>query len=368
MKKYIDKKLFYILIGYVIAYNVVYVLRNVLLKLSEVAIYNNASWKRIILDPVIGNSIVIPPIVIIILIITKMMINKNYKWKYIIGIHFFFSFIYTFILYIFSYTYRAVVDKRGWDIFDTKDFFIELITYSNLHFLGYVGFVSIIYSYFYIEKTAKTELRRTQLSEQLLQVKMEALKSQLNPHFLFNTLNSISALIKEDQKKAQDMIAYLGDLLREVLILKDVNLIPLHKEISILNKYIDIMKIRFSDHLTIDILIEDGIKEVLVPNMIIQPIIENSFKHGYSYDTTDLKVKLQITKKEEELIINITNNGEALDHHQSSQGLGIKNIKERLLTLYNNNYDFVFRSSQNDVGVETIIKIPIENTEQLITS
>lgn len=360
MKKYLDVKLLIILLFYVFAYHVVYLSKGIILKLYEVGVYSKVTWKRIIIDPFIEDTIVVLPIVIMILMVTKMMIEKNYPWKYIILIHFFFSFLYTIILYLFSFSFRIITNKMPKEAIGVKDFFIEMVSYSNLHFLGYVGFVSIIYSYYYIEKNAKTELRRARLSEQLLQVKMEALKSQLNPHFLFNTLNSISALIREDQKKAQNMIAYLGDLLREVLVLKDIHLITVDKEISILNKYLKIMKIRFSDHLNIDLQIEKDTEEALVPNMIIQPVIENSIKHGYSYDTTNLKVMLHISRKRDKLVIHIKNNGEPLINIQSNQGLGIKNIKDRLHTLYDYNYDFIFRSCQDTRGVETIITIPFK--------
>ncbi len=359
MKKYLDKKLFFILIGYMLAYHVVFIFKLVLLKLKGISKLENVSWKEITLDVLIGNLIIVPPIIIIILVITKMMINKNYKWKYIIVAHFFFSLLFGFLIYLFGNIYLTITGDAVFDVFDAEGI-INIIYDSNLHFLGYVGFVSIIYSYYYIDRSTKMELQKAQLSKQLTNIKMEALKSQLNPHFLFNTLNSISALIGEDQKKAQDMIANLGDLLREILILKDNNLIPLHKEILILKKYIDIMMVRFSDHLNFDIKIEENINDVLVPAMLIQPIIENSLKHGYSYDTTDLKVKLYIYRKDKRLVIHIENNGKPLEKSKINHGIGIRNIKERLSTLYNHSFEFSFGNNSNKKGVVTIIKIPIQ--------
>ncbi|MBQ4802293.1 histidine kinase [Aquimarina sp. MMG015] len=358
MRKLIDKKLFLILMGYVSGYKTVTILQEFFLNYLEDRAIENTEWFRIIIQQIIPTTIIITPIVFIILIVTKIMINRNYKWVYIIPIHFVLSWIYGLLVTLSGVIYLIITEDSTISL-SKSEIISELVHSSGRDFLGYVGFVSIIYSYYYINRTSKMEVQKAQLSEQLINVKMEALKSQLNPHFLFNTLNSISALIIEDQKKAQDMIVFLGDLLREVLIIKNENLIPLHQEISLLNKYIDIMRIRFSDHLTMDIQIEEDIEDTLIPSMIIQPIIENSFKHGYSYTVENLNVKLSISKKNNKLLINITNNGEIIKDVESS-GMGIKNIKDRLFTLYNKNFDFTFRNLKNNNGVETIMRIPIE--------
>ncbi|MBW1297647.1 sensor histidine kinase [Aquimarina litoralis] len=358
MGKLIDKKLFLILMGYVSAYKTVTILQELTLNYLENKVHKNIEWFSIIIQQLIPTAVTITPIVFIILVVTKIMINRNYKWLYIIIIHFTLSWVYGLLVTLSGVVYLTITEG-GTIAFSKSEIISQLVYSSSRDFLGYVGFVSIIYSYYYINRTIKIEIQKAQLSEQLINIKMEALKSQLNPHFLFNTLNSISALIIEDQKKAQDMIAYLGDLLREVLIIKNENLIPIHQEISILNKYLDIMRIRFSDHLNIDIEIQEDIEKVLIPSMIIQPIIENSFKHGYSYNVENLKIKLSISKEDDKLLINITNNGEIIACTTSS-GMGIKNIKDRLHTLYNKNFDFIFRNLKNNNGVETIMKIPLE--------
>ncbi|WP_282085841.1 sensor histidine kinase [Aquimarina algiphila] len=358
MKNYIDKKLFFILMGYVIAYKIVIILRVILFWFYEEKSFKNIELLTIIIRELTGAIFIVAPIVCLILFLTKIMIGYNYKWSYIIIIHFMMSWIYGFFISLFGEIYIAI-SKADITSFSGDKIIYNLIYFSSRDFLGYVGFVSIIYSYYYINRSTKMELQKAYLSQQLLTMKMEALKSQLNPHFLFNTLNSISALIKEDQKKAQDMIMYLGDLLRELLILKDENLITVDKELTILNKYLDIMKIRFSDHLSIDISIEKEIENVLIPTMIIQPIIENSLKHGYSYDVTNLKVQLNISKRENSLRLHIVNNGKALDSQKPSNGMGLKNIKDRLQTLYDANFDFILSSIPNNKGVETIITLPI---------
>lgn len=360
MKKYLDKKLFFILLGYVAAYKTVNILQAMFLKLKGIEGWEKISWSQITWGQLMGTFITIPPIVIIILVITKMMIDQKYSWKYIIGFHFLFSWIYGFLVNFTGELYLLYFEEgHQLELFNKKGI-LNLINTSGRDFLGYVGFVSIIYSYYYIDKSTKMEIQKTKLSQQLLERRMEALKSQLNPHFLFNTLNSVSALTIENPKKAQDMIVNLGDLLREVLLLKDTNLVPVYKEIIVLNKYIDIMMIRFSDHLNIEVKIDEECKNKLIPVMLIQPIIENSLKHGYSYDITELIVELRINLEDNKLVIEIENNGKSMDYKELHQGVGIINIKERLSTLYPDEFEFNIHTSDNKKGVITIIKIPIQ--------
>jgi len=362
MKKYIDRKLYLILLGYVLAYHVIYVSRRVILKLMGNQGYEDISWMATILEPVFSNFIIVPPIIVLILIVTKAMINKKYAWKYIIGAHFIFSIVYVGLLYIFSAIYINLFKETSIEIFSEQGLVLMLYG-SNLNFLGYVGFVSIIYSYYYIDKTSKAELQKARLSEQILNIKMEALKSQLNPHFLFNTLNSISSLIKLNSDKAQEMISNLGDLFREILLLKHENRIALHQELRILKKYIEIMEVRFSDHLLVNIAVDPQLNDVLIPSMIIQPIIENSFNHGYSYEHTELEVNLNIYEEDQKLVVKVENNGALINAENKTAGIGIRNIKERLKTIYEDDFEFSFSNLNNKNGVVTYLKIPLQTND-----
>ncbi|TYA59299.1 sensor histidine kinase [Formosa maritima] len=361
MKKYIDKKLFYILLGYVLLYHIYFISKGIILKLNHIGVYHKLSWKEIVIDPIITNLLIIPPIIVLIIRVTKLMFDRHYKWKYVVLMHFIFSLLYIITMYILLYIYQILTLKRSLDSINIKDFLIEAFANSNLHFLGYVGFISIIYCYYYINKIIKIELQKIQLTQQLTNAKLEMLKAQLDPHFLFNTLHSISSLIKIDPNKAQNMISYLGDLLREIIVVKHEDTIPLERELVIVNKYIDIMLIRFSDHLSIKIKIDDDVKKALIPSLMIQPIIENSIKHGYSSNNTDLEIIINVFKKKKYLIINIENNGKPLDKNKKlNKGIGIKNSIERLKTLYNDNYDYKLKSLKSNKGVITTIKIPLQ--------
>ena len=362
MRKAIDRRLFIILLGYMGGYHIVYIGRRVILKAIERIEYADVSWWETIFQPILTNFLTVPPLIVLILIITKIMIDKDLKWSYIFLIHFVLSFVYSFALTALYYVYRYLVYGNSIIEKGFEEYLVITMFGSNLNYLGYVGFVTIIYSYYYIQKTSQAKIQEAQLSEQLQQVKMQVMKSQLNPHFLFNTLNSVSSLIIEDTIKAQQMIGDLGDLLREVLLVKDKNMIKVSKEMIILNKYIDIMQTRFSDHLRVEKVITKEVEDFLIPSMLLQPILENSFKHGYSYDVTSLKVFLSIYKRGKWLIIDIQNDGAPISSNSSFSGLGIQNIQARLAALYRDNFYFSFSNLKDGNGVATKIKIPLNFT------
>ena len=361
MRKIIDKKLFYILFGYAFAYLVYTSLRGAVLKLMDVGNYSDAIWSELLFDHIIANIFIMPPTILLIIFMTKYFLDRDYNWKALIVIHFILSILYIVVIYFFYYSYEVVTGGMELESITTESFINAVIYNSNLHFLGYIGFVAIIYSYYYINKNAKIELQKTQLAEQFANVKLEMLKAQLNPHFLFNTLHSISSLVKEDPDKAQSMLVSLGDLLREIIFIKHEEKIPLEKEMEILKKYLDIMLIRFSDHLTVNIEIEHDIEKALVPSLLTQPIIENSIKYGYSANHTHLKINMRAQLQHQKLVITIENDGESLVKDKNlTFGTGLKNITERLKTLYDGQYKFNFHSKTGDQGVETIIELPYE--------
>lgn len=358
MRNRIDKKLFAILLGYVAAYQLVYLSRRVILKFMGEPGYVDNDWLSIIFGPILCSFIIIPPIILLILFFTKKMIELNLNWASSLGMHFIFSIVYAFLVIYLNTIYNYFVYGDPLELF-SKVAIVNILYGSTLNFLAYGGFVSIIYSYYYFQRTAAHETQKVLLAKQLQTMKMEVLKSQLNPHFLFNTLNTISSLIKEDAHKAQHLIGNLGDLLREVLLVKEENMIPVSKEMIILKKYIEIMQIRFSDHLFVECVITTKAKDVLIPSMLLQPLVENSFEHGFSYDHTNLRVKISISTTEKWLIVQIQNNGASISLNGNDLGLGIRNVQERLETLYGDNFEFSLSNLNDQDGVISEIKIPL---------
>lgn len=263
-----------------------------------------------------------------------------------------------FILYFLSSIIYLITGQISSAEVDFESHFAGIISVLDLNFLVYFSMISIVYSYYYFQRIQESELERAILTSQLTNAKLNILKYQLHPHFLFNTLNSISSLIQTDAKLAQDTIADFGGLLRDLLDLKDTSLITLKEELNISKRYLDIMTLRFSDHLAVAVNIEKDIEQVMVPSLILLPIIENCIKHGYSFDNTSLKIEISVTTKKDKIIFSIKNNGATLESNSKRKGQGLQNTIDRLDLLYKSNYKYTFTKQKNNIGVVTTIIIP----------
>jgi len=231
----------------------------------------------------------------------------------------------------------------------------------DLNFLIYFAMTAIIYSYYYFDSVKKALVKQEVLENQLLNSKIRMLLTQLQPHFLFNTINTIFTLIDEEPNKAKNTLVDLSDLLRDVLK-KDQNEVTLDEEITFTNKYIRLLKTRFSDHLEFRCNIEESTQDIFVPSMILQPIIENAIEHGYSKNHSKLKIELNIYKMEEFLKIEVKNNGKRLNqnfHEFIKNGVGISNIQSRLTQMYNGKGNLQIRNLEDYSGVIAIITIPV---------
>jgi len=292
--------------------------------------------------------------------VTKKMIVKKTKIKYIVIVHFFLSLSLGFFIYLISVLYFVFIGKFTVSQIDISLHIDGIINTMDVNFLLYFIMVSIMYSYYFIIENKKNEIENSLIKSQLANAKLNLLKSNLQPHFLFNTLNSISSLVDSNKKQAQNTIADLGNLLRELLDTGNKNMITLEQELNLLVKYINIIEVRFSDHFTFSSDIDDHILSAAFPSFLLQPIIENSIKHGYDYNTTDLEVHLSIEKEDDRILISISNNGKILekDFKLTEKNIGIKNTLERLKTIYNNDFQYYIKNKKDESGIITHISIP----------
>lgn len=358
MKKYIDTKLLKILILFYTAVSIVSFVKTAYLKVNGYG-YEYTSWKEVFLETILLDWVIVLLFMSIIAFTTKIMIYKKVKWKYIISIHLFLSLFIGVAIYFLSSIIYLISGQINFSEINIENHFAGIMSVIDLNFLIYFSMISIVYSFYYLKKTQQVELEKSQLTNQLTNAKLNVLKYKLHPHFLFNTLNSISSLIETNTKLAQDTVADFGDLLRNLLELKDTALIPLHEEISISKRYLDIMSLRFSDHLTVTINIDKNIDSILVPSLILLPILENSIKHGYSYNKTSLKIELSIILKRNKVQITIENNGEHLKTKKTIYGNGLQNTIDRLRALFKNNYTYSMKNLKDKKGVITTIIIPL---------
>ena len=360
--KYIDVKLILLLAAFYTLFNLVYLGKMVYMR-AFVSRETVESWHDIIIHNLLIDWIIVVVYMSLIAISTKRLLNKSYSWIKIFLLHTLFSILIGFVIRFFFDLYGILLGLMTFADYSLKASIDRMIFVIDLNFLIYFAMIFIIYTYYYLKQVKETEKQKTLLESQLNNTRMKMLSSQLQPHFLFNTLNSISVLVEIDAKKAQDTIADLSDLLREILYSSENYKVTLRKELRMLDYYLNILTLRFSDHLIIEKNIDESLLDHLVPSLLLQPIIENSVKHGYSYHNIHLKIIINIFKSRGYLVLSVYNNGKSLTEKQEAlleKGVGISNTRDHLLTLYGKRASFKIRNKE--AGVETIIKIPFSKT------
>jgi two-component system, LytTR family, sensor kinase len=217
--------------------------------------------------------------------------------------------------------------------------------------------------------SARLRARREQaiqLTSQLAEARIDALRRQLDPHFLFNTLNAIASLVERDPRGVRRMIARLGDLLRHSFEGGDAPEVPLRRELALLGLYVDIVRVRFQDRLTVDITVDDSVLDALVPTLILQPLVENSVKHGVEKRTDGGHIVVEGSRDGDTLVLRVRDDGGAFAadtlNAPSGRGVGVRNTRARLQQLYGNAQRFSL-AREGDHGVVAEIRLPFHLSE-----
>jgi len=214
----------------------------------------------------------------------------------------------------------------------------------------------------YYRRYTAGERRAAQLQTQLAEAQLQALKMQLQPHFLFNTLHSISALVYKDVEAADKMIARLGDFLRLTLENSGTQEVTLQQELEFLKCYLEIERIRFQDRLTTTLNIDPQALDTQVPNLILQPIVENAIRHGIAPRATPGQIDILAERKNGTLRIRIKDNGPGLNLNRSlesrfKEGVGLANTRARLEQLYGAAHRFELANDPRG-GLVVTLEIP----------
>ncbi len=194
------------------------------------------------------------------------------------------------------------------------------------------------------------------------QAELSALQSQLHPHFFFNTLNALSALIYRSPKEADRMITQLGDLFRILLKKDKAQKIPLHEELEFLEAYLKIHQTLMGDRLLIQWKIDPETRDLMVPNLILQPLVENSIRHGLSPLEEGGILEIGAARQNGHLHLEVTDNGvgiESANKADPDSGIGVKNTRARLMNLYGDEYEFQLEKKPGG-GSSVLIKIPAQ--------
>lgn len=198
----------------------------------------------------------------------------------------------------------------------------------------------------------------------LSQAQLLALKTQLQPHFLFNTLNALSELVYKDAAKADKSIANLSELLRLSLKTKQEQEVSLDEELNFLKIYLEIQKTLLQDRLTVEWEIEKETLKALVPNMILQPLVENSIRHGIATKRGGGTLKIISTRSKKWLILRVEDNGLGLNKAKTNgEGIGLSNIKTRLKHLYGEEQSFSLQEQTDGNGIVVTLKFPFIESE-----
>jgi len=249
-------------------------------------------------------------------------------------------------------------------------FFAHVLSRTFMDIQRYWYVLLITQAIAFYGKYQERELFSSQLEAQLARAQLEVLKIQLEPHFLFNTLNSIAALARYDGEAAEHMTLQLADLLRMSLDGVGVQEVPLQQELMFLQKYIDIQQTRFRDRLQVEIDIDPGTMDTLVPNLILQPLVENAIRHGIGPRRSPGLIRIATWRDHDDVWMEIRDNGTGLTSGRGGmppEGVGLRNTRGRLQQLYNEDHAMVLEDAPGG-GCTVKIRVPYRTSNEEVTN
>ena len=178
------------------------------------------------------------------------------------------------------------------------------------------------------------ELNEERLTRTKMEAELQALQAKINPHFLFNTLNSIASLISENPKAAESTVEKLSELFRYTLKSAEKNTVSVAEELEIVRTYLEIEKVRFGDRLQYEITCDESVREFMIPALIIQPLVENSIKHGIASEVHGGRILVQVSKADGNCLISVIDSGKGIDGARNVNGFGLRSVEERLQLRY----------------------------------
>lgn len=271
---------------------------------------------------------------------------------------------------VIALTRTGIMVVLGWFLpwLRPLPFALRFWSASSQNFLFYALLLGIAHLTLYYRRYREREQAAEQLVRGLTEARLQALKMQLQPHFLFNTLNAISALIPPDARPARRMVARLGDLLRTALEHEDTQEITLREELAFLEPYLEIEQARLGERLTMVMTIAPEALDARVPHLILQPLVENAVRHGIASRIEPGTVEIRAAPRPDGRVLDleIRDDGRALHSHTDTgarRGVGLTNIRSRLEQLYGNEHRFTLEK-RIDGGATVHISIPYRRADQ----
>ncbi len=285
---------------------------------------------------VLNSGLVYLCLVPLIIVSTKRWPISAHRTQSLLPLHIVLAFIYAMLFELLSYLLIYFFAANSSEIIELVFATVHWKMVDNMS--SYLVVVLILYALQYSQLLSKEKLLQLELKEQLKNAELEALKYQLNPHFLFNSLNSINALILEKSDRAQQMLIGLSDFLRFSLSVRNTRLIPLETELEQIERYLAIEKIRFNERLIIE-LSNTCPKTAAIPTLLLQPLIENAIKHSVAKSVTVCTIAIECRLENNQIYIRIQND---LPENSTSDGLGVglSNVENRLRVNFQDAYTF----------------------------
>ncbi len=229
-------------------------------------------------------------------------------------------------------------------------------SFDSLFVYGLI--VSVIVSIIYYRRHRESELLKSQLETKLAEARVELLKSQLQPHFLFNTLNAVTTLMHRDVNLAEKVLARLSDLLRISLDGLGKKSVTLKDELEFLEKYLEIQKIRYEGKIDVEFNVDKTLLDTMLPAFILQPIVENAVKYGVEAETQKQSIQIAAQQHNQHIHLAVKDTGPGIKKN-FKQGIGLSNTRDRLKYFFGDNFEFLIKNN-NDKGLTVTLKIPKE--------
>jgi len=284
-----------------------------------------------------------------------------------VAAHLLLSLPFTLVYVYVSAALRPVLGIGTWSaLLDPRLFSSALHGMYLWSWLIYWLIIGAWQAYQYYERYLSSELHMERLERRFSEARLNALRTQLDPHFLFNALNTISSQVERDPKLARAMIEHLGLLLRLSLDSKDRQEVSLADEIAFLDHYLAIQKIRFGDHLNVDIRITPEVERAAVPSLVVQPLVENAIRHGISRRSSGGTVTVSAVRLANRLEIRVLDDGVGLPAGwtlENSSGVGLSVTRERIAALHPDGASHFAIHRRAGGGTEAVIGLPLRLLE-----
>ncbi len=230
------------------------------------------------------------------------------------------------------------------------------------HFVGgftlYWAIVGVYHAFTSYSRLRQRELEGTAIRGQLAEARLEALRLQLRPHFLFNALNTASSVLEVHPRRARRIIGRLGELLRASLRTDARHLVSLREELELVAAYLDVEQERFGGRLTAEVDVPDELRAVAVPNFVLQPLVENAIRHGIAPRAGPGRVAIRARRQGEQLELHVEDDGIGLSHGAIREGIGLGNTRRRLRELYDVRQDVTLHARSGG-GLDVCIRFPL---------